>query len=315
MVEKYTSWGDRMAGRKRPIKHIVRSYHRRGRDGTTFVHTYVRGSGSKATKVKTSPKYLVPKENYKVMSPDKSHKYMKYVEKSLHGDLKINRTAGPVCLKLTTVNRDQLDFFTSSRPDFEESVQYHMDEIRNGKTISPILVHKLPSGRFAILDGNARVEAYRRLNITSYPAIENSFADTISKIGSGVKKAAKKGGEYLVKGATKFVDVAKRAAIAGSKVATEMAKKGATTGVETVRESAVGAWEKAEQGNVRNLINTALYSTDQVKRTFARSTLRNFYPDVYKIMDFPKLDRTEALQRIAMEARAEHQAIVSSAPE
>jgi hypothetical protein len=78
--------------------------------------------------------------------------------------------------------------FSESRPvDLDRRATFFMDMYRNGKTIPPILVHRLPDGKYEVIDGHARLEAYRRLGITEIPAVENSIADVFKKIGGGLK--------------------------------------------------------------------------------------------------------------------------------
>jgi hypothetical protein len=83
------------------------------------------------------------------------------------------------------------------RPEFETSVRYIMDMYRRGETLPPILIHKRADGSYAIMDGHARVEAYRRLGVTRVPCVENSFMEKLSNVAkwtrekavSGIKKA------------------------------------------------------------------------------------------------------------------------------
>jgi hypothetical protein len=54
-----------------------------------------------------------------------------------------------------------------------------------GETIPPILFHRMEDGKIKILDGRARLEAFRRLGIPRIPAVENGI---LSSIKAGVKK-------------------------------------------------------------------------------------------------------------------------------
>jgi len=182
--------------REKPIRHRVHSYVRSTEEGKRVkVSQYMRGSGVKRASSNPRIKDLKYKRA-RLMDADEAVKYRNYISKSLHGELEVGKFAEPVELKLVKAKMSQLDSLTSSRPDFEESVQYHMDTIRNGRTICPILIHKLPNGRYQVLDGNARVEAYRRLGIQEFPAVENSI---LGKIASGIGKV----GQYVVIGGYK----------------------------------------------------------------------------------------------------------------
>ena len=90
--------------------------------------------------------------------------------------------------------------------DLDRRAEHFVDMYKNGQTIAPILVHRLPSGEYRILDGHARAEAYRRLGVTSVPAIENlslsGVTEKIKKIGAmGVRGF--KGAYHVGKGAVK----------------------------------------------------------------------------------------------------------------
>jgi len=224
--------------REKPIRHYVRNYTKHTESGKKVkVSNYWRGSGKHLTH--SSPIAKEVSKRGRFMNLPEAVEYYHYVENSLHGGLDVGKFAEPVNLKLIKVRADQLDSYTSNRPDFEDSVQFHIDEIRNGKTITPILIHKLPSGRYQILDGNARVEAYRRLGITSYPAVENILAAIGSAIGAvaagaiegvggvvgGVVKGTAAGFGRVVRGATEGVAKARAAYSEGAKEREEIKAK------------------------------------------------------------------------------------------
>jgi hypothetical protein len=96
--------------------------------------------------------------------------------------------ARTVEFKLVQVPVKDVAFSEMQPVDLDRRATFFMDMYRNGKTIPPILVHKLPDGKYEVIDGHARLEAYRRLGVTEIPAVENSIADIFKKIGSGVKQ-------------------------------------------------------------------------------------------------------------------------------
>jgi hypothetical protein len=80
--------------------------------------------------------------------------------------------------------------------NFEERVEHFIQMYKRGETIPPILFHRLEDGGIQILDGRARMEAFRRMGIPRIPAVENgilsSIKSGISKVGSAVKTGATK---------------------------------------------------------------------------------------------------------------------------
>ena len=95
---------------------------------------------------------------------------------------------------------EQLDTQTSvildpNPENFEARVQHFIDMYNRGETIPPILFHRMApegstqqgkNGKIKILDGRARLEAFRRLGIPRIPAVENGI---LSSIKSGLTKA------------------------------------------------------------------------------------------------------------------------------
>jgi len=56
--------------------------------------------------------------------------------------------------------------------DLENRVQYFIELIKEGRVpIGPILVQKLPGNKYYLIDGNARVESYRRLGYHNIQAV------------------------------------------------------------------------------------------------------------------------------------------------
>ncbi len=86
---------------------------------------------------------------------------------------------------------EQLDTQTSvildpNPENFEARVQHFIKMYNEGETIPPILFHRMENGKIKILDGRARLEAFRRLGIPRIPAVENGI---LSSIKSGLTKA------------------------------------------------------------------------------------------------------------------------------
>ena len=244
--------------RRSPIRHIVHQYVRKVEGQKVKVGRYLRGKGTRFTANRLSPIAESRRHNLtesKYLVGDEASSYMNYVQDSLHGGLEVNKFAEPVQLKLIRVKSDQLKAMTSDRPDFEESVQYHLDEIRNGKTISPVLVHWSPDGKFQILDGNARAEAYRRMGITEFPAVENGLLSSIGKAAGTVVKGA------AVVGSAAIKTGAKAAKVVGS-----AAKGFSIRRVQDVR--------------ARRLL-TQIYEGTPTQVTFAKAELRRRFPAVY----------------------------------
>jgi ParB-like nuclease domain len=79
---------------------------------------------------------------------------------------------------LSELNPSHLDLY----PD---RVAYYIDQIKNGRTIDPPLVHRLPNGKVEILDGMHRIEAYKRLGYKQIPVVENSIWGTLTSLKSG----------------------------------------------------------------------------------------------------------------------------------
>lgn len=73
--------------------------------------------------------------------------------------------------------------------NFEARVQHFIDMYKRGETIPPILFHRLEDGKIQILDGRARMEAFRRLEVPRIPAVENGI---LSDIKSGLSKGLTK---------------------------------------------------------------------------------------------------------------------------
>jgi hypothetical protein len=175
-----------------------------------IVGAYVEG-------VKGGFKVYVPKEkkvfalpfnqlhDWERMNPPKANialpsNYGEYVARSLHDGtgnqadtVRVDKPAHSVDLKLTTVNVDELEP-TQHSPDLDKRSMYFQDAIDRGETIPPPLVHRLPDGTIQIIDGHARVDAFRKKGIKEIPVVENGLTDVLKSAGhalsSGVKHVA-----------------------------------------------------------------------------------------------------------------------------
>ena len=70
----------------------------------------------------------------------------------------------------------------------EDRVQHFQEAIKRGETIPPILVHRLPNGKMEVIDGQHRLEAYRRLGVKEIPVVENDLSDVARQLGGGAYK-------------------------------------------------------------------------------------------------------------------------------
>jgi hypothetical protein len=119
--------------------------------------------------------------------------------------------------------------------NFEARVQRFIDIYNRGETIPPILFHRLKDGRIQILDGRARMEAFRRMGIPRIPAVENGI---LSSIKSGLTKAfhgtkgfaegvAKGGGKWKHEPVSVAHAVGRRAGVTAKGIASTIRKTGA----------------------------------------------------------------------------------------
>ena len=77
--------------------------------------------------------------------------------------------------------------------NFDTRVRHFEKMYKEGETIPPILVHKADDGSYNVLDGHARLEAYKRLGVKKVPVVENLFGEFVGKTAAafrgGVSKA------------------------------------------------------------------------------------------------------------------------------
>jgi hypothetical protein len=236
-----------MAGRKHPIKHIVKGHKKT--DGT-IVRTYKRGAGGKVVKTKKGGPAMA---------------------------------IGP---KAFTAN-----FIYSNKKDDGESVVVIADSYASA------------------LDEAYEERTSRRTPI-AVDLIDPSISSVLSFIGNTAKEAATRGVQAIRKHGETAVKLGAKYAVKGGNVAFDVAKKGTKAGAQALKATATEYVSKVEQENVRKLINAA-YSSDRIKRNAARTTIKNFYPEVYDIMDFsePSFDNSLALRKLARQAKAEHKGI------
>lgn len=178
------------------------------------------------------------------------------------------------------------DLKVTNTKDVEERSKYFLDQYKNGKTIPPILVHRLPDGSLEILDGNARAHAYQKLGVEKIPAVENSLSDTLKKIGGGIKSAARTT-YHGVRGAARVVGQVAGAPAAvreqyreGKEADLPEDVKKARLVARAYRTGARATWDSAE---VMRLIDLT-ESPDRSTRIAALGKLKMYYPQVAQVV-------------------------------
>jgi hypothetical protein len=252
----------------------------------------MRGHGSHELHGHNIPRYFRDK-----FGPiDDPSAYISFVKGSIHGPLELRKKTGNVVLSLLPVRRGDLDYFFSDRPDFLESVAYWRDQIKNGRTVPPILVHRMPNGKYAVLDGCARVQAYKEMAIDEYPAVENSLTDILRRGAVKAQNIISKGAEYA---ARKTYELPRAGLKFGKEYGKELAK---STRFEIgerakeARESAVGGMRKfyeeqkergkfellqmLQSGEVKRLLLQAESKSSYVSN-LAKQRLQKYYPLVW----------------------------------
>lgn len=257
-----------MAGRKRPVKHVVRG-HRKS-DGTV-VHTYQRGKGAKPP---------MPIHDGPAMSVGPKAFTANFTYSNKKGD-------GESVVVIASSYAAALD------EAYKERVSKRV----------PIAVDLIDPSISSVLS-----------------FIGNTAKDAVSKGIQGIKKygekATKLGAKYAVKGGNVAFDLAKKEAKKGGKAAVETAKKGAKIGAQTLKETAAEYISKVEQENVQKLIRAA-YSDDAVRKGFAKATLKNYYPDIYNIMNFEEpafRASSKGLAKMARQIKAEEKTKLIALP-
>lgn len=117
------------------------------------------------------------------------------ISKTRHG-IAISSPERAIELSLRKINTGELipkETVPIHKMPLSERADYFVDLIKRGHTIPPILVHKLPNGKYEILDGHARVEAYRRLGITEIPAVNNDVLKSLGRAATIAGRAVTKG--------------------------------------------------------------------------------------------------------------------------
>lgn len=92
--------------------------------------------------------------------------------------------------KIVRVNPDELVFREKKPVDLQRRAQYFVRMHMANRPIPPILVYKIPGGKYKIYDGHARAYAYRLLGVKSIPAILKKDS---SGIGHKESKAIREG--------------------------------------------------------------------------------------------------------------------------
>jgi len=82
--------------------------------------------------------------------------------------------------RIIRVNPDELVFREKKPVDLQRRAHYFIRMHMDGRPIPPILVYKIPGGKYKIYDGHARVHAFRLLGIKSIPAILKKDTSGIS---------------------------------------------------------------------------------------------------------------------------------------
>jgi hypothetical protein len=137
----------------------------------------------------------------------------------------------------------QLDTQTSvildpNPENFEARVQHFIDMYKRGETIPPILFHRMKNGKIKILDGRARLEAFRRLGIPRIPAVENGVLSSVKKglvkfargakgFKEGVKVASGKSDKLLPSTKSPARKAGRKAGFIAKNVASKILKTGA----------------------------------------------------------------------------------------
>jgi len=115
--------------------------------------------------------------------------YATYVARSLHGHgnvVKVTTPSRTVNLKLAVVNVKDIKP-SQHLEDTEVRAKFFENEIKAGRSIPPMLVHKTDDGKYVVADGHARLIAFKRCHVEKVPVVENSLSDVLGKIGRGVK--------------------------------------------------------------------------------------------------------------------------------
>jgi hypothetical protein len=178
--------------------------------------------------------------------------------------------------------------FSEVKPvDLDRRAAFFMDMYRNGKTIPPILVHKLPDGKYEVIDGHARLEAYRRLGVTEIPAVENSIADIFRKIGSGVKQVGvgvAKGAYYGTAPAKEERQVYGKGQVIGAELGAGVRKALRETPKALGYLSGLPSGARMSYREGKAMAE----SSDASKRRIAIQWLRENYPEVLEKLQQPR---------------------------
>jgi hypothetical protein len=131
-----------------------------------------------------------------------------------------------VDLKVISVDTTDLIDSDTEKRNLSHRADHFVDLMHQGKTIPPPLVHKLPNGKYEILDGHARIEAYRRMGVKQIPVVENF---SFGQLGRGIKSAFSGLGKGLKSGVSAPSD-APTALKIGSQLGSGSKKAAVSTG-------------------------------------------------------------------------------------
>ena len=140
--------------------------------------------------------------------------------------------------------------------------------------------------------------------------IDPSIGSVLSFVADNAKLVLKGIHKHGTPVAKKAASIGAKYAIKGGAVAMQVAAKGARTGADIIGHSVAEYTSRLEQENVQKLIQ-ASYSADRGKKVAARATLKNFYPEIYDMMEFstPKFSDREGLKRMALRAKRAHKRV------
>jgi hypothetical protein len=181
-------------------------------------------SGSWRTRTRGSRRQIGSKFQLRTTSMQGERSRLPTISGRPRGHLIVSQPERVVRLSLIKARTDELVPREKHPVNLEERAQYFMDAYKRGLTIPPILVHRLPNGKLEILDGHARVEAYRRLGVTEIPAIENGILESLGKGARAIGHAVASGARVASQYGQKALKYGERAAKYGEKVVSHVGK-------------------------------------------------------------------------------------------
>ncbi len=135
------------------------------------------------------------KSHYTGQTEDPSWKKSSVQDLKQENRIVQTRPQKTVELKLVDMDMDKIVPSQDKPANLDQRAEHFMEMYRKGETIPPMLVHRLPNGKYEIVDGHARYEAYRRLGVKKIPVVENGLLDIAHRIASGIGSTVQKGRE------------------------------------------------------------------------------------------------------------------------